>query len=176
MISLKRPLRLLAAAGVLSLATTLVAAAGAGASSSPPALGAYTTKGAYNYVSTPRLHPPKLAADAAVSSKQFKALAPGFFMLANFKDLTASKPMVGQSGPLMLDHSLAPVWFRPVPTNVLATNLTDQTFNGKPALSWWQGVVTEHRPDRQRRGRRRQPAVQDGGHAQGRERLDGRSA
>jgi hypothetical protein len=28
-----------------------------------------------------------------------------------------------------------------VPTDVVANNLTTQTYNGKPALSWWQGVV-----------------------------------
>ena len=40
-----------------------------------------------------------------------------------------------------MDNQGQPVWFKPVPTNVLANNLTTQTYNGKPALSWWQGVV-----------------------------------
>jgi hypothetical protein len=142
------PLRLLTAAGLLTAAVAVTAVVGASAKSSTPALGAYTTKGAYSYVSDPRLHPPKLAVDAAVSTKQFKQLAPGYFMVANFKDLGATKkngspvPIAGQSGPLILDHSLQPVWFRPVPQNVLANNLTTQTYNGKPALSWWQGIVT----------------------------------
>jgi hypothetical protein len=62
-------------------------------------------------------------------------------MAANFYDLT-SPPIVGQSGPLMLDNQLQPVWFRPVPTDVVASNLSVQTYEGKPALAWWQGVIT----------------------------------
>jgi hypothetical protein len=69
-------------------------------------------------------------------------LAPGYFMTANFKNLGYSTPMVGQSGPLMMDKNLQPVWFNPVATNVLAGNLKQETMNGKPVLTWWQGVVS----------------------------------
>jgi hypothetical protein len=62
-------------------------------------------------------------------------------MIANFYDLT-QQPMVGQSGPLVLGGDLQPIWFKPVPTNVVASNLEAQTYNGKPVLSWWQGDVT----------------------------------
>ena len=62
-------------------------------------------------------------------------------MLANFFDVT-HPPMVGQSGPLMLDSSLAPVWFAPVPTNLVASNLEAQTYDGRPVLTWWQGDVS----------------------------------
>jgi hypothetical protein len=145
---LTRSLRLLIAAALLTVASGAVAVVGATASSSSPPLGAFTTKGAYGYQSAPKLHPPKLAVDAPVNGGQLKQLSRGYFMLANFKDLTATKsngspaPMVGQSGPLILDNHLQPVWFHPVPQDVLANNLTTQTYNGKPALSWWQGVVT----------------------------------
>ncbi len=108
----------------------------AGAKASP--IGAYTTKGSYSFVSAPGLHPPKISAGAPT---KLASLAPGYIMLANFYDLT-TKPMQGQSGPLILDNNLQPVWFRPVPTDVVATNLETQTFQGKPALSWWQGVVS----------------------------------
>ena len=50
--------------------------------------------------------------------------------------------MVGQSGPLILDNHLQPVWFNPVPEDVVASNLTAQTYEGKPVLAWWQGVIT----------------------------------
>jgi hypothetical protein len=50
--------------------------------------------------------------------------------------------MVGQSGPLILDNRLQPVWFKPVPTRLIASNLNLQTWNGRPVLAWWQGVVT----------------------------------
>jgi EmrB/QacA subfamily drug resistance transporter len=101
-------------------------------------IGAYTTKGAYTFVSTPELHPPVVKSDTTATTSP---LAPGYVLMANFYDLNYP-PMVGQSGPLILDNHLAPVWFRPVPTNVVASNLSLQNFEGKPALAWWQGFVT----------------------------------
>src|ERR1039458_4605971 len=76
-----------------------------------------------------------------VSVALFGLLAPGYIFTANFYDVN-EPPMVGQSGPLILDRSLQPVWFQPVPERVVASNLSLQTYNGKPALAWWQGVVT----------------------------------
>ena len=90
-------------------------------------------------MSAPRLHPPKLSTDAKT---QFKQLAPGFFMTAVFKGLNANQPLTGQSGPLMLDHNLQPVWFNPIGTNALSANLRVQTYNGEPVLTWWQGTLT----------------------------------
>lgn len=102
-------------------------------------IGAFTTSGAYSFVSAPGLHPPVLKADVATATSK---LARGDILMANFYDLT-TKPMVGQSGPLILDNSLQPVWFQPVPTNVVASNLEEQTYKGQPVLSWWQGVVSD---------------------------------
>ena len=34
------------------------------------------------------------------------------------------------------------MWFLPVPKNVVAADLSYQTYQGKPALSWWQGNIT----------------------------------
>jgi EmrB/QacA subfamily drug resistance transporter len=101
-------------------------------------IGAYTTRDSYSFVSAPGLHPPKVATDRPIASSK---LAPGYIMLGNFYDLNFP-PVVGQSGPLMLDNQLQPVWFRPVPTNVVASNLGRQTYRGKPVLTWWQGVIT----------------------------------
>jgi EmrB/QacA subfamily drug resistance transporter len=102
-------------------------------------IGAYSTTGAYTFVSAPGLHPPVLRSDMVTDTS---ALAPGYIMMANFYDLTTS-PMVGQSGPLMLNSALQPVWFKPVPVDVVASNLTAQTYKGQPVLTWWQGVVTD---------------------------------
>jgi hypothetical protein len=68
-------------------------------------------------------------------------LAPGYIFTANFYDLN-KPPIVGQSGPLMLDRRLQAVWFQPVPEKLVAANLSLQTYRGRPALAWWQGVVT----------------------------------
>jgi hypothetical protein len=111
------------------------------ASSTP--IGAYTTKGAWSFVSAPKLHPPKVRADHVGTLSQ---LAPGYFLTASFPDLSKTsngQKLVGQSGPFMIDNRLQPVWFNPVPQNVVAANLEVQTYNGKPALSWWQGVLTK---------------------------------
>jgi EmrB/QacA subfamily drug resistance transporter len=101
-------------------------------------IGEYTKSGAYSFITTPAMHPPKLHADGPIDTGR---LAPGLIFTANFFNLNYP-PLVGQSGPLILDHSLQPVWFQPVPENVVASSLSLQRYEGKPALSWWQGVVT----------------------------------
>jgi EmrB/QacA subfamily drug resistance transporter len=101
-------------------------------------IGAYKMDGAVSYVSAPGLHPPLITTDEKTVRN---ALAPGYIFTTNFYDLNYP-PIVGQSGPLILDDSMQPVWFRPVPQNLVAGDLSLQTWNGKPALSWWQGYVT----------------------------------
>jgi EmrB/QacA subfamily drug resistance transporter len=101
-------------------------------------VGAYTTRGAYSFVTAPSLHPPKLHKGAATIAGK---LAPGYILTTNFYNLSYP-PLIGQSGPLILDSKLQPVWFQPVPEKLVASNLSLQTYEGKPALAWWQGVVT----------------------------------
>ncbi len=101
-------------------------------------IGAYVTKDSYSFVSAPGLHPPQIATDGPIVTSK---LSPGYILLGNFYDLNFP-PVVGQSGPLILDNRLQPVWFRPVPTRVVASNLSRQTYEGRPVLAWWQGVVT----------------------------------
>ncbi len=101
-------------------------------------LGQYTTKDSFSFVSAPGLHPPKyrlIQRDAAAK------LAPGYVLAANFYNLN-EPPIRGQSGPLILDRALQPVWFRPVPEKLVASNLALQSYEGRPVLSWWQGKVT----------------------------------
>lgn len=128
----KRTLQIAAATAAL---TGLAAAP---ASAATP-IAAYTTSGAWSYLSAPNLHPPKLHTDKPTITKK---LAPGYLMVTNFKDLTRNEPLVGESGPLMLDNRMQPVWFKPIGTDAFANNLRVQTYEGKPALSWWQGIVT----------------------------------
>jgi EmrB/QacA subfamily drug resistance transporter len=101
-------------------------------------LGAYTTTDTYSYVSAPTLHPPVIKSDITPASKK---LAPGYIFMANFYDLNYP-PITGQSGPLILDNHLQPVWFKPVPVNDVAGNLNLQIYQGKPVLAWWQGDIT----------------------------------
>jgi hypothetical protein len=133
---------LIGRAGVLTVCAALVGAASAQAA----AIGAYTTHGAWSFLSAPKLHPPKLTIDKSSSAGR---LAAGYFMVTNFPNLGVTEPahgkaqrLVGQSGPLILDKHLQPIWFAPVPTNVVAGNLRAQSFEGQPVLTWWQGVIT----------------------------------
>ncbi|HTU87613.1 MAG TPA: MFS transporter [Solirubrobacteraceae bacterium] len=110
---------------------------GVGGSHGAP-IGAYVTKDTYTYVTQPDLHPPMIRTDVPTD---YSKLAPGYIFMTNFYDLNYP-PMVGQSGPLILDDHLQPVWFKPVPKNVVAGNLSLQVYNGKPVLAWWQGTIT----------------------------------
>jgi len=101
-------------------------------------IGSYVTDGTYSFVTAPSLRPPILGSD---QHTDLGRLAPGLIFTASFYDLNYP-PMVGQSGPLILDDKLQPVWFRRAPVNVVASNLSLQSWDGKPALAWWQGFVT----------------------------------
>ncbi len=128
--------RLTVAIAVVVVGFVAIDLAFAGSHGAP--VGAYTTRGAYSFVTEPSLHPPKLHKDGPILAEK---LASGYIFTANFYNLNYP-PLVGQSGPLILDHNLQPVWFQPVPEKVVASNLSLQTYEGKPALAWWQGVVT----------------------------------
>src|SRR5437588_10418445 len=97
-----------AAVAVLGLPVTVAVAQ----ANTPPPIGAYTTTGAWRFVSAPNLHPPKLHTDIRTKSRK---LAPGYFLTANFPNITTATPMTGQGGPLILDSHLRPVWFDPTP-------------------------------------------------------------
>jgi EmrB/QacA subfamily drug resistance transporter len=131
-----RPSRLATAVVVVIAVFLAVDVTFAGSPGAP--IGAYTTRGAYTFASAPSLHPPKIRVEAAAAPQ---ALAPGYILTANFYDLS-NGPMVGQSGPMVLDEQLRPVWFRPVPKKLVASNLSVQQYGREPVLAWWQGVVT----------------------------------
>ena len=126
------------AAGLAAFVAVFAAADIAFGNSKGAPLGAYKLSSTYHYVTAPGLHPPVITHDVRT---QRGKLAPGYILMTNGYNLNYP-PMTGQSGPLILDNALQPVWFKPVPTNVIAENLEPQTFDGKPALSWWQGIVT----------------------------------
>jgi hypothetical protein len=103
---------------------------------SPP-IGAYVSTGAYEFVSAPMLHPPIVRADIMRPGRPLS----GYIFIANLDNMSKSGTMVGQSGPLILDQHLSPVWFMPVPEDDLAADLSLQTYEGRPVLAWWQGQI-----------------------------------
>jgi EmrB/QacA subfamily drug resistance transporter len=111
---------------------------GVGGSHAAP-LGAYTLKDSYNFASAPGLHPPIIKTDTPTATSK---LTPGYIFLGAFYDVSFP-PERGQSGPLIVDNKLQPVWFKPVPTSVVASNLSLQSYEGKPVLAWWQGIITK---------------------------------
>ncbi len=50
---------------------------------------------------------------------------------------------VGPNGLMILNPAGKLVWWDQMPTNMVASNLEKVTYEGQPALGWWQGVVTE---------------------------------
>ena len=141
--------RLPIVAGVALVIGAFVAIDFAVGGSLGPPLGHYTRQGAYSFVSAPHLHPPIVRSDVTPIHPD-QELAPGYIFLGNFYEVNFP-PMVGQSGPMIMStHTLSarndrldPVWFKPVPQKEVASGLTPQTYQGKPALSWWQGVLTQ---------------------------------
>src|SRR5580704_11653893 len=128
--------RLAVVIGVVVVGFVAIDQAFAGSHGAP--VGAYTTDGAYSFVTEPTLHPPKLEKAGSAAAGR---LAGGYILTTNFYNLNYP-PLVGQSGPLILDNDLQPVWFQPVPERLVAANLSLQSYQGRPALAWWQGVVT----------------------------------
>ena len=126
------------AAAIVAVVAVFVALTAAFAGSHGAPLGRYTEHDAYSFLTAPTLHPPMVR---SVKRSPASQLAPGYIFMANFYDLN-EPPIVGQSGPLILDRSLQPVWFQPVPEKLVAANLSLQSYHGKPALAWWQGATT----------------------------------
>jgi EmrB/QacA subfamily drug resistance transporter len=101
-------------------------------------IGAWSKQGAYDFVSAPNLHPPRITVTEGTASRK---TLPGDVMVGNFYNLT-THPMDGQSGPLLLAPNLTPIWFRPTPPKYVASDLAAQIYERKPVLSWWQGIIT----------------------------------
>ena len=124
------------AVGAVTLAFIGVAFAAPHSPGDP--IGEYTTKGAHTFVSQPALHPPLIKPTVQPATGD---LAPGFIFIAPMYNLS-HPPMVGQSGPMILDNKLQPVWFHPEPKSRIAGNLSLQEYKGEPVLTWWRGKIT----------------------------------
>jgi Arylsulfotransferase (ASST) len=49
----------------------------------------------------------------------------------------------GSAGPMIAEQDGALVWFHPLPADEQATNFQVQQYEGKPALTWWQGRIVQ---------------------------------
>jgi EmrB/QacA subfamily drug resistance transporter len=100
-------------------------------------IGKYSLQNTLSFVSAPSLHPPKIRL-----SKNSPGRPAGYVFMTNFLNVN-EPPIQGQSGPLILERDLQPVWFQPVPEKYVAGDLTLASWEGKPALAYWQGVITK---------------------------------
>jgi Arylsulfotransferase (ASST) len=82
-----------------------------------------------HFVTAPTLQPPLVSID--YDSPQ---AAPGDVFLTFAHG-------AGRSGPMIVDGSGRLVWFKPVPKDMTATDLQVESYQGKPALVWWQGYI-----------------------------------
>jgi hypothetical protein len=88
---------------------------------------------AARFQSRPDLIPP------AVTLRTAGDPAGGVFFIAPF--YPAGLTPTAQAGPLIVDHSGNPLWFRPMPAGKAATDFRVQAYHGKPVLTWWEGHV-----------------------------------
>lgn len=90
----------------------------------------------WSFVSAPHLHPLKvqvLRHEIGTSS--------GYVLLAPYG--FSNRPMIGQTGSLMVDNQGNPIWFRPLSSpNLMNTDFRRQIYLGKPVLTFWQGSLT----------------------------------
>ena len=81
------------------------------------------------FASAPTLHPP----DVAITTDAPGA-SPGDVFLTPTHGL-------GQSGPMIVNSQGGLVWYQPVPTGEVATDLQVESYRGQPVLTWWQGRI-----------------------------------
>jgi hypothetical protein len=83
-----------------------------------------------HYLSAPELTP----STVTLTTPARAGAASGDLFLAPYQGL-------GAPGPMITEQNGALVWFHPLPPDDSATNFQVQTYEGKPALTWWQGRI-----------------------------------
>jgi hypothetical protein len=117
-------------ARVIALAASVAAIACASSAAAQTNSG-----GSWHFVSSPRLNPPSVAI-----TTNAPGTAPGYVFLA---PNAVGGAMLGQPGPLMIDNQGNPVFVRPMPHGLKATDFRpQQTSDRTPVLTWWQGTFT----------------------------------
>ncbi|WP_051324899.1 arylsulfotransferase family protein [Candidatus Solirubrobacter pratensis] len=82
-----------------------------------------------HYATEPKWEPPAVVINTVKPGR-----APGLVFIA-------PKAGRGQDGPMIIDDSGRLVWFRPISQGDLAADFRVQTYQGRPALTWWEGKL-----------------------------------
>jgi hypothetical protein len=85
-----------------------------------------------HYASAPSLTP----STVRITTPAKPGASPGDLFLAPYQGK-------GSPGPMIVDQSGSLVWFQPLRSGVNATNFQVQQYQGKPALTWWQGRIIQ---------------------------------
>jgi hypothetical protein len=83
-----------------------------------------------HYASAPSLTPSTVKVLTAARA----GAAEGDFFLAPYQG-------TGSPGPMIVSGSGRLIWFHPLPRGDSASNFQVQSYEGKPALTWWQGHI-----------------------------------
>jgi outer membrane protein assembly factor BamB len=90
--------------------------------------------------SRPDLRPPTITATAGTGTGSVAGTDLGLLFLGPGPvSLSGSQ----QYGPLIVDRAGTPVWFRPLPPGLQATNFTSAQYRGKKVLVWWEGKIQQ---------------------------------
>jgi hypothetical protein len=85
---------------------------------------------------TPAYHTrPDLRIPALSVTTLGKGVAPGLIFLAPY-----NAPNNAQAGAVIVDDTGEPVWEQPL-ARLVTTDFRVQTYRGRPALTWWQGII-----------------------------------
>ncbi|HXD66135.1 MAG TPA: arylsulfotransferase family protein [Solirubrobacteraceae bacterium] len=119
---------------------------GSGRRSSPASVGGSTSAGpatatdasgrVQTFITRPDLRPPAVRV-TPLGGQSAPGSTPRFILLAPMNAVPAREP---QQGLMMLDRQGRLVWF--APSGDPRFNLDVQSYAGRPALTWWQGSVS----------------------------------
>jgi hypothetical protein len=85
---------------------------------------------------TPAYHTrPDLRIPALSVTTLGRGVAPGLIFLAPY-----NAPNNAQAGAVIVDDTGEPVWEQPL-ARLVTTDFRVQTYRGRPALTWWQGII-----------------------------------
>jgi hypothetical protein len=87
-----------------------------------------------HYLSAPTLTPSTVTLTTPKDGIPAPPAASGDLFLAPYQGK-------GSAGPMIAEQDGALVWFHPLPPGESATNFQVQSYEGKPALTWWQGRI-----------------------------------
>lgn len=132
------------AGGAAALALAGAGVAGCGSLSKPLPQLRSSAPGAGGRVrafySRPDLRPPTVTISADTSPGAPAGADPGFLFLGPGPvSLRGSQ----QFGPMIVDHSGGPVWFKPLGPGMQVTNFARWQYRGEPVLAWWQGKIQQ---------------------------------